>query len=291
MARLGRKQRLYDLGKNALGRWAGQAVPGYVCPLCLRDFDQMDNLTEEHVPPKAIGGKVLCLTCRECNSSAGHSAEAHVNREKLSRAFFAAGGPVRRAKLTVEGIQANVGLRRGEKGIQMHVLGPENDPTVVEALQSALRGMQSGGTLELRDSISYSRPRADVAYLKAAYLAAFAWLGYAYILRSALDRVRQQIHDPGCRALEAVRVYDADFGATGRAFFLLEKPISCLAAKIADSVVCLPLPDGNDLFYEQLAASRASGGKLTCQGRGPIPWPDKFELALDLGPCRSPNED
>ena len=37
------------------------------CPLCLREFDGEVVTTIEHVPPKAIDGRALCLTCRDCN--------------------------------------------------------------------------------------------------------------------------------------------------------------------------------------------------------------------------------
>ena len=49
--------------------------PGYVCPICLRLVDETaletGDLTEEHVPPKSVGGSVLVLTCRDRNASAG----------------------------------------------------------------------------------------------------------------------------------------------------------------------------------------------------------------------------
>ena len=283
MARSDRKQKLYDLGKEALSRLLGRDVPGYVCPICLNYFEGLDNLTEEHVPPKSIGGEVLCLTCRECNCGAGHGVDAHVDREKLGRSFLAADGQVRRAKIVVQGIRANVDVRRDEKGIQIQVLGGENDPKAVGALQPVLRdGIQSGSSFQLRDTVSFSRKEADIGYLSSAYLAAFAKLGYTYILRAALDRVRQQIQDPTCRALETVRVYAGDFGGTERAFFLLDEPISCLAAKIRDSVVCLPSPYGDDHFYEELTSLRGSGGRVTWRRSEAIRWPDRFELALDF---------
>lgn len=282
MARSDRKQNLYNLGEKALRRLVARKSGGYVCPICLRGFEGLDDLTEEHVPPKSIGGKVLCLTCRECNCGAGHAVDAHVNTEKLSQSFLATDGLVRRAKIIVGGVAANIDLRRDENGTHMQVLGGENDPKAVEGLQSALGRIQSGGSLDLRDGVSYSRRKADVGYLRSAYLAAFAKLGYTYILRPPLDRVRQQIQDPTCRALPTVRVYAADFGATGWAFLLFYEPIACLAAKIRDSVVCLPLPDGDDLFYEELTTLRASGTRLTWRASGSIRWPDRFELALDF---------
>lgn len=97
----GRKQRLYELGRGALTRIIGREVPGYVCPICLRGFEALDGLSEEHVPPESLGGSVLCLTCRECNSGAGHGIDSEMHREKRSKAFLAADGETKRATITV----------------------------------------------------------------------------------------------------------------------------------------------------------------------------------------------
>ena len=43
------------------------AAPHYVCPICVEGFVREDvangTLTEEHVPPEALGGRGLILTC------------------------------------------------------------------------------------------------------------------------------------------------------------------------------------------------------------------------------------
>ena len=59
------------------------------CPICLTSFTEEEakageTVTLEHVPPKALGGSVLCLTCAPCNAGAGGSldqAAATMNRE------------------------------------------------------------------------------------------------------------------------------------------------------------------------------------------------------------------
>lgn len=51
------------------------------CPLCLglfrgRGSKFIRKPTLEHVPPKSLGGKVLCLTCEDCNNGTGSTIEA-----------------------------------------------------------------------------------------------------------------------------------------------------------------------------------------------------------------------
>ena len=46
------------------------------CPICLTPFmeDEVragETVSLEHVPAKAVGGSVMCLTCTRCNAHAG----------------------------------------------------------------------------------------------------------------------------------------------------------------------------------------------------------------------------
>ena len=65
----------------------------YACPLCtdLYDADEVEpggGLTREHVPPQAVGGKELLLTCRLCNNKAGHTFDAQADRFERMRRFL-----------------------------------------------------------------------------------------------------------------------------------------------------------------------------------------------------------
>src|SRR5215203_478907 len=54
------------------------------CPLCLSDFRHapeapLDQIVaEEHVVPKALGGRIVTLTCRRCNNTHGSALEKHL---------------------------------------------------------------------------------------------------------------------------------------------------------------------------------------------------------------------
>ena len=50
------------------------------CPICLEAFTEAEaiegqTVTLEHVPPKALGGKPMCLTCTKCNVGAGQGVD------------------------------------------------------------------------------------------------------------------------------------------------------------------------------------------------------------------------
>jgi len=256
---------------------------GYVCPICLRVFKETDSLSKEHVPPSSLGGKVLCLTCGDCNSEAGYRVDTHAHRERLSRSFLSRDAQSRRAKLDVRGTAVNIELKRDETGTRIHIPKGQNDPEVVKRFPWHMSDLiECGGEFRLQDTVSYSKRKADISYLKSAYLAAFAKLGYAYILRPALNRVRKQIQNPSEICLEVVRLYASDIDAVPKAFLLVQEPVRCLGAKIDNSVLCLPLIDGDDTFYEELTALRSQGEPKTWRGTAKIEWPRRFELALDF---------
>jgi hypothetical protein len=87
----------------------------YLCPLCLDFFtgEQLDAgvLTDEHVPPEAVGGKPLVLTCLLCNRAGSLLDEAMADDEKL-RTFGKPHtlGPLP-GSVTFEGIRNNGSIR------------------------------------------------------------------------------------------------------------------------------------------------------------------------------------
>ena len=50
------------------------------CPICLAAFTEDGvgagrNVTLEHTPPKALGGREACLTCEPCNQRASATSD------------------------------------------------------------------------------------------------------------------------------------------------------------------------------------------------------------------------
>ena len=50
------------------------------CPLCLTWFDMtsVDQLSQEHIIPSAVGGELLTLTCVRCNNTQGAKLDFHL---------------------------------------------------------------------------------------------------------------------------------------------------------------------------------------------------------------------
>src|SRR5438552_3370473 len=103
----------------------------------------------------------------------------------------------------------------------------------------------------------YDEPRARAALLRSAYIAAFALLGYRYILRSALDVVRDQIAKPDADLIPRFSLHLG--GAeprTHRLIISVTQPASlrCVLVGIGDQAVFLPGLEPWPRIYERLAA-------------------------------------
>ena len=64
----------------------------FVCPQCTRGFrrDALRTglLSEDHVPPRAVGHQLVTLTCTRCNSWSGAELESNLDRHFQIRDFL-----------------------------------------------------------------------------------------------------------------------------------------------------------------------------------------------------------
>jgi hypothetical protein len=171
--------------------------------VCVGDFDTPGQLTVEHVPGRAVGGKPMVLTCGPCNHGAGHRLDAHVATADRLRRHKAGMADLRglRGAFEVEGKQpVNARFTLTADTVAPTIDYRQNDPEAWRSLLEHMQQLAPDATLNGRMTIF--PPRTDNAaakagWLRAAYLCAFAAFGYRYLLDSALAPVRQQIEHPG----------------------------------------------------------------------------------------------
>ena len=150
-----------------------------LCPLCCGLFGEehlvntdgnSSEVTIEQAPPKLrtrLGRpRAVCLTHRDCNNANSYEARAGDHRKQLHR--LARGKPARLPGL-VDGRETLIPLVRDPRGVR-----PANP---------------SWWNRDIRLSLLLPID-AQLAELKAAYLIAFAALGYSWATDAALDSVR-----------------------------------------------------------------------------------------------------
>lgn len=226
-SRVKRRQAWFEAGVGDLAATFGSLTtsagapipPAYACPLCavteadgrarMRLFtaDMLGTLLSvEDVPPRHSGGRPLALTCRACNSTAGHSIDAVADRVERSLRTLAGQEPARgRLHIGDHEVPAKIEMNAaGENRITM--LG--GAPTTLSRFEAYFDGLTraTGGIDPFRLSFQLTDPndkRAKVSWLKSAYLALFALLGYRYAMHPFLGPVRQQIQEPKQEYLDA----------------------------------------------------------------------------------------
>ena len=114
---------------RALERVTGEPAPGYVCPICRRWFASIEEVTFEHAPPRSVGGREVALTCRECNSDAGHGIDAELHKVQNLRDWQRGrlGKPLR-ARFTFGGVPLNVDVDRSPEMVTVVGLPEHNNP-------------------------------------------------------------------------------------------------------------------------------------------------------------------
>ena len=172
----------------------------YGCPLCQTFFtiDELatKNLTKEHVPPRSIGGREMVLTCRQCNNRAGSTFDAHLERAEAFRRF-GSDEPLRQLDitLTVAGIPNRGSMYAGPAGILIYGNPKQNHPEDVAKITESFADLVNDGhRMEVTFRDTFHPRTAQLGFVRAAYLAAFAVLGYAYIFRPVFEPIRAALN-------------------------------------------------------------------------------------------------
>ena len=136
-----KRGRLFSTGVDALRRIQATEQDLYCCPLCLCLLSESDlekgELTLEHVPTRTLCGEEILLTCRSCNSRAGHNFEFQlVNRYNLSNfglALLGKGEFSGRVRLEMSGTETNVDATIGDGKLNVNMPEAINNPPLLQS--------------------------------------------------------------------------------------------------------------------------------------------------------------
>jgi HNH endonuclease len=257
----------------------------YLCPLCLEWFAALDDLSLEHAPPASVGGRHMAVTCRACNSTAGATVDAALRWAETVRDF----GSRRMTKsmpATFEfaGIEQRVEATFGQDGLLIAGVPRQNRPQTAQVLTAAFDKVVADGSTNTTMKLSFATPdlrAASVGWLRAAYLVAFATLGYMYIFRQELEQVRQQIQDPQAAILDRYCMITKR-GQNDRLITLARQPAEFESVIILSNDVALFLPSyASNGTYEWLADIQPwPPGEKVLSGLT-APWPARPTYGLD----------
>ena len=196
-----RKETLFAQGCNAL-RKCGIEEECYACPICGTAFGKSSiytgELTEEHVPPKSIGGKAVLLTCKECNSFAGHSFEfAAKDRTQLERKvkglFGRIDGDLGHVQIEIGKARINADFSNFNDVRSLKLSEKHNSPSALALFTRERENMTLSDSIQIHVPDAYKQSNVRLTDLKAGFLAATAKFGYSYGLSKNLNFIREQL--------------------------------------------------------------------------------------------------
>jgi hypothetical protein len=276
----------------------------YACPCCLRPYgrDDLDArvLTEEDVPPAKLGGRKLLLTCKSCNNTAGTRLDRPAADREALHDFLAGRGPDRAldAEFTVgDDITIHGDIRHADDALLLFVVPNNNHPKHLEELTRTLDTWAAGDVANARGRYRLTRRvsvmRARLSWVRAAYLAAFAALGWQYVFQPYLDPLRAQLADPAASLLPPLALFEPDASPERRQLYIVQEPheLRSLAVVLDRYTVFLPSPEDPQPF-EALSTALAqfpvvptsppqlARKKISWTGKQ-VPWPAEPLYILD----------
>lgn len=274
---------MYQTGVRASAKYIVDEEPGYICPLCLDIVRSQNKLSREHVPPQAVGGKVLCLLCKTCNSGAGHSVDAAMAERVAAKKVLLQGTTNKFVDLNLPDLSVKSGLFVTGNHGEFRVSKKHNNPENLAKFRNRIRNPEPGSKIEVVYPHQFNEHYAMVGYLKAAYLYAFAKFGYGYILRECMDLVRSQIQVPRKKFIWKWWLARNE-DVKQPTIYLCKTPINCLAVGIFEHIIVLPSLNEPFVPYEDIRTLTEGTAPNHLLGQFQVdscPAPTEMELLCD----------
>lgn len=261
-----------------------EAVTGlrdsYECPLCLRTISRgsLAELEREHYVPESLGGNKLVLVCQACNRRLAETVDPQLKRyakRKEIEDMYPESRPMiyrqvgRAVRVAVKGLTGNEAKRPVRAAYRITLTGRDDIPQkkAIESWTGFLdetvkNGTWAGTQFQLQDdkALQHNMRLVEIGLLRTGYLAAFAGLGYGYILWPTLDKVRDQILNPQKELLTHFVIFRRKQTTNRRiVYHYLKEPVGLLSLLVQfqgfdfpqEWAVFLPLPFDKDLkIYE-----------------------------------------
>jgi HNH endonuclease len=286
------KEDLFAKGASALSRMS-RYTDLYGCPTCMRLLPvaalNSGDLTLEHVPPEAMGGRGILLTCKSCNNTAGHTVDAAVvGRDRffqLGHSLFRKDGEFRGpVKIEFGGVVINATLITKDGSVTILVDRGRNNPRLLDQQIAEMeRDLNSTGSAEFRLTarIKFGFDRARVGDLRSAYLAAFATFGYRYAYDARLDVVRQQTLHPDQEFIDGAWWIPLPDLTEDPMLMVMVEPVPAVLVRLGPVLVALPWLIGPSDFYAAIRQAFQPGVRAT-QKIDILEWPTGLHMLGDV---------
>jgi hypothetical protein len=293
------KTLFFEKGVSAINLLTGKDEEFYHCPICRNPFPQMalDNkdLTLEHIPPKAQGGKGIALTCSRCNKTAGHSIDSAVfSRNELKKGIeslltrnqeYKGRVQLNFGEENLKTVNANLSVKDSE--VKFFVIGESNHPQTSERIKKFITKVNQGDhlhlpTIKVTHKQKYNLWLSKVGDLRTAFLICFAFFGYRYVFDKRLEPVRNQIINYKEELIEGFWSQSDGNSVSNTNLYIIDKPFPALLVQLGKISILLPWLESFENFYEFVIQEKyLTDGQILFTGVR-LPWPQTLELNLDF---------
>lgn len=164
-----------------------------ICPLCW-NLNPDVELSDEHVFPSCIEGKIRMITCTSCNTKIGSKHDFHLGRELEQHRAMTGGtvGPPVKSVIRMGDIRLTANMRCSAEGnIDLTIVGKKR-ATNPDHIRRSLEYMKEGEKANIQISLPIPNPQMlNRAVLKSCYLAASMFVGYEWARAIAPNFVRR----------------------------------------------------------------------------------------------------
>lgn len=289
----------FEKGVLAINLLTGDDEEFYYCPICGNPFPRiaLDNkeLTLEHIPPEAQGGKGIALTCSKCNNTAGYTIDSAVfNRKELKKGIESLitrnqeyKGRVRLnfSKENLEKVNADLSVK--DPKVKFYVIGKSNPLNISENIKEFINKVNQGNkscfpTIKVTPKQRFNLWYSKVGDLRTAFLVCFAFFGYKYVYDKRLEPVRNQIINYKENLIECFWSQSDGNSESNTNLYIIDKPFPALLVNLGEISILLPWLESPENFYEFLIQEKyLTNGQIQLTG-GRLPWPQTLELNLDF---------
>ena len=291
------KALFFERGVAAINVLTGKEEQLYYCPICALPFQRkaLDSkeLTLEHIPPEAQGGKGIALTCSKCNNTAGHTVDAAVsNRNKvlgIEPLFTQKGQYNGRVSLNFgenELGAVNFDLSIKDSAVRFYLVKNSNRPGSSEKIKNFFSKLnktpnQDRPAINITTRQRYHAWYSKVGDLRTAFLVCFAFFVYRYVFDKRLESVRNQLLNYSEKIIDGFWLQSDPKDEPDTNLYIIDKPFTALSVCLGKISVLLPWVDSPGNFYDFLIRKYPEGGHVNFTGL-PLPWPKTQEMKLDF---------
>lgn len=298
MAKMTNKERrlkIFRYGSTAIAKHTNGDSSLYYCPICGVGYPESSaiagtDLTLEDVPPKSVGGKPILLTCRRCNSSAGHKIDVCAASKRKFEEFGRVvcgqeNGTIPFVTLTMGDFSIATSICT-QRSFDVMPLPNANPPATIEKYKAYLGNLTAnnvnGFEFKLSMTQKYDHSGYKLSQLKSAFLLMFAWLGYRYAFDPRLEVVRRQIQEPEHDILSTRFWIEGNETMPLNKVMFLHNPLPMFLVSFEGFSIILPSLNSTNDIYATLPSFWEKGQLITLKAQVSLNgWPDRLQMELD----------